>query len=407
MQRSESMGSRRWVARRSAIASAMMLSVALCGCKEKKPPKMKVVSVKRVDEPKNPSAGAKAGLAGAVSRVAGDLRANRCRGNRPPGCKLFRRLSMAIKAPRQGMNNLVALAELINDQDKHVREVAGYLFSSRVLEYALLQRAKTKKGVDPKLANRLMEGLSKLRGYAASRAARATAVAAAVTDQLDALEKLWEKHPQQTVAGIAIQAMVQHGRLATFDRLQRYAKSKRVRWVRAAMRAPRGVVNWTAEERDNVCPWFQQYVDHADLLVASEATLSLVRCRDDKKYVTALLEAGEKRLADGKWRRPYDYAFRDLCYQPSKKVVAAKLCERNFKLLEKAALDAKVPLMTRAQAVQWLAYQAHDKKAVARLERLSKHKDTLVSKTAKEVLVRVKKRLAAVTKPAAAKPKKK
>ena len=127
---------------------------------------------------------------------------------------------------------------------------------------------------------------------------------------------------------------LQYGRLDALPRIQELAKEKD--FAATALTAPRYLVDWTAEEKAQICPWAKGYLADADLGTAAQAGFTMIQCEGE--FIDALLDEGDRRLKAKQYDDPFADSIGQICsrftFMPQ--IETDPQCKRDFAFLEKA-----------------------------------------------------------------------
>lgn len=146
--------------------------------------------------------------------------------------------------------------------------------------------------------------------------------------------------------------------------------------------------NATDAEKAEYCPWAQSYLGDGDARVATEAGYDMVNCKG--KYIDALLDEAEKRVAAGTLKAPFATVLRDPCFEVpggfAPRAGTPGQCDRLFALLEAAANEKKLDDETRANALFNIFHQRRDKKTLDVMRKYENSPVKAVAARAKEAI---------------------
>lgn len=160
----------------------------------------------------------------------------------------------------------------------------------------------------PALADKLISGVAKVKGYVAFYAARSTAHAAVISGKTAELYKMVEAHSEENVRYEAFRNMMQYGRLKVLPKLKELVASADQKAQVAASYAPISMYNWTDAEKKEICPWGKTLLQHKNETVAQNAA-SFLGMRCGGEYIDAVLDEADRRAKEGNLKPPFSYAL--------------------------------------------------------------------------------------------------
>jgi hypothetical protein len=245
------------------------------------------------------------------------------------------------------------------------------------------------ESVNPAAARRLIEAWSKLPRYQANQSITGVVHAAMLSGDDEVAAALYqavEAHPEANKAS-AYEALLAHGRLRAFPKVQELSKSDDDKIVVAALTSWRNMYSATDEEKAQICPWITSFLGDPRVDVFEAAGYGAVRCRGE--VLDKLLDEGERRLSEShEFTRKHYFVFRDVCFSFMGEKTAGEQaqCDRNYAFLQKVVDDGEVDSDMRGLALDAIYYQRRDATTKALATKYLKHKDEKVAARAKEIV---------------------
>lgn len=235
---------------------------------------------------------------------------------------------------------------------------------------------------------RLIEAVGKSPKYQAAQALRGTVHAAMLADQSNALYTMMDGHSYDQIPILGYPHIMRYARMDAFPKVQELAKSaQEENMLRAAFKAPKNMPKPTEQELGVICPWAKGYLsDPRDGAYLGAGRLML-SCGGE--YIDALLDEGEKRLAEQDRFTRDDYLlYRDVCFTPIKGMIkeAGKeaQCQRTADFLEAAVNNEKVASRDRGLALFAIYYQRRNAESMKVMQKYKDHADENIQKYARD-----------------------
>ncbi len=288
------------------------------------------------------------------------------------------------KGDKDRAASLDTLAVFLGDADAKKQTVAGSVMMS-----GMRTLGKDKPTVSPDTAKRLIEALGKAPKYQAAQAAPTVALAASATgDQatLDLLYSTVDAHEHKAVATLAYANLIWYGGTTALPKLQELTAGDDEGKAAAALEAFRNAYDVPEDVKKEVCPWVEKYIADDRGRVRQMAGWGAIKCGGAS--IDKLLEAGEKREAEGQFTRDDYMVFRDICFSfmGEDSPGSEEQCKRNYAFLEKVVKNEKVESADRGLALFAIYYQRRDDATMKLAKKYKGHKDPEVKKRAEEII---------------------
>ncbi len=270
-------------------------------------------------------------------------------------------------------------ASLLDSADMKMRAIAIAEANNALF---IMDPAARKTNATRAVATAFLDALAKNDDYAVQLSQPAVALGfdAGLKDQVIKVTD----GIQQNARTRAYMKFLQYGRLDALPRIQELAKEKD--FAVTALTTPRYLVDWTAEEKAQICPWAKGYLADADLHTAAEAGFTMIQCEGE--FIDALLDEGDRRLKAKQYDDPFADSIGQICsrftFMPQIETDAQ--CKRDFAFLEKAANDASLKPDLRATSLWNIYSMRRNKETLPVLKKFTKSKVPELSKKAKEAL---------------------
>lgn len=290
---------------------------------------------------------------------------------------------------KQAKEMIRTLSVLVLHEDPKVSKVAAYLLGRRRMIAGLAYMKDQKKKFSPKTAERLMKALSKKvkegKKWEAFELAVLTTHIANLTGKTSEIIKTAKTLSDELIQTKVIEKLMVHGRMKMFPTIEEMAKSQKPKIRLAAVKAVNNMYKWTPDEIKKLCPFALKYLSEKDLHVAGEAAKVLCQCKG--KYVEDLLKEGKKRVKAGEWKKPFVWAYRDICFKGffgRSKIPPEKICNKVYKFLEWVAKQKNVEPFYRGWALGMIYYQRRNKKTYRLLRKYRNHKVKEIRESARK-----------------------
>lgn len=300
---------------------------------------------------------------------------------------------IAAEAKTGAAKVLDDLGALAAAGDEKALRIVGFLAGEGAVASLVGEVLRAKGTVSAAAAAGLVKGLGLVKGAFAIRLAGLATDAAGVTQQLAALRAVIANHPDGGVAPAVLRVVMRHGRLGALAMIEDALKpGQRTEWRQAASAAPMNMYQWTQPEKDKVCPLGKVMLADADLEVAANGAHVLARCKG--AYVDDLLAEGKKRVLAGQWKKPFLWAYRDICFKGffgNEAIPGEDVCQKVYDFLASVAKSEKVGAWERGFALDMIYYQRRDQKTYDFLKKWAKHKVPEIAKAAKDAMTSLEK----------------
>jgi hypothetical protein len=271
--------------------------------------------------------------------------------NKAYKCEANKAAIKVVKGLLKDKKRIVAildtLSAMANDADPKTATAARFYVGQLKNLYLLPKVVRAKVSISGATATRLIDALSKTNNKLAPRMGFAVAGVAGLTGKIDEAVNMAKAHKNPKVYASVIEHLMTYGRMKAFGAVKAAAASDKGKVRAAALQAARNMSKWSATETGTLCPWAKPFLGDKKLKVAANAAHLMVKCKlvDKGAYIDAMLAEGKKRVAAGEWKKPFIWAFRDVCFGGmigTVKKPAEATCQKTYDFLETVANNDKV-----------------------------------------------------------------
>lgn len=304
---------------------------------------------------------------------------------------------MAKLLKKQRLAAYPTLVEALGDEDQELRRVAAHSLEKYTL-YFLDDALKDPAALDAEATRELIERVKSF-DPAKGRLVMSTikiAVMAGIISGLDEEVRGLIEHfdPAQGEAHAwaryhAVRNTMTYGRMAYFELAKAGLESPHVPLQLAAFEAPQQMPRWSDEESAEICGWAVKLLKEDDSKWNAGPARLMLRCNDATNYRTHLLDEASRRIADGRYGRPFSMVMSKVCAEsiPGRTPPAGEtICARAEMMLRKIASDEQMASRERAFALKALAEQFPDQETIAFITPFGESEDAALARAAGRML---------------------
>ncbi len=286
-------------------------------------------------------------------------------------CQAIKDSTQALQTDCREKDKAIAMLETLSvlalDADAKLADAATRQLAQLNLSSLFPTLAKEPGLVSKGVADRLLKVLAAPTTAVPSAGSLVAALTKAITlaGQTEELIKVLDGITDKTILRSAYTTIMTYGRMAAWSKIMTMVFGQDPVLRAAGSKAPINMPKWTPEELTTICQWAKDYISDKDIAVATNIADIMVICRlqDDGKYIDLLLEEGKKRADAGEWKRPYTFAFRNICFggmMGEADKPKPETCQKAYDFLESIANNPKVDNAGRGSALADIYYQRRD-----------------------------------------------